>query len=119
MESDQNVIEMYCEIVTFAAAHVDSPDQLADVLSSDGAKSGTFWPLEIALRRLAGQDVRAPIEVMEVADDILEEIENLRDALGDMAKGQAEPASLKQSLTRDLPRLATRARRLAGQPSTP
>ncbi len=115
MESDQNVIEMYCEIVTFAAAHVDSPDQLADVLSIDGAKSGTFWPLEIALRRLAGQDVRAPIEVMEVADDIREQIENLRA----MAKGQAEPASLEQSLAHDLPRLADRARRLAGQPSTP
>ena len=119
VESDQNVIDMYREIVTFTAAHVDSPDHLADVLSSDVAKSGMFRPLEIALRRLAGQDVRAPIEVMEVADDILEEIENLRDALGDMAKGQAEPASLKRSLAHDLPRLATRARRLAGQPSTP
>ena len=115
MESDQNVIDMYCKVVTVAVAEVDSPDQLADVLSIDGAKSGTFWPLEIALRRLAGQDVRAPIEVMEVADDIREEIENLRD----MVQGQAEPASLKQSLTRDLPRLADRARRLAGQPATP
>ena len=114
-KSDQNVIDMYRELVTFAAAEVDSPDQLAAVLSSDGAKSGTFWPFEIALRRLAGQDVRAPIEVMEVADDIREEIENLRDVV----QGQAEPASLKQSLTRDLPRLADRARRLAGQPATP
>ena len=119
VEVDRNVIDMYVFVVHLAVAKGDSPDQLADVLSSDGAKSGTFWPLEIALRRLAGQDVRAPIEVMEVADDIREEIENLRDVLGDVVQGQAEPASLKQSLTRDLPRLADRARRLAGQPATP
>ena len=81
MENDQNVIAMHVHVASLAAARVERLEELADVLSSDEAKSSTFWPLEVALRGLAGEAVRAPVEVMQVADDIREEVENLRAAL--------------------------------------
>ena len=63
-------------IVDLAAAGV-SPDGLADELAADRDKSQALWPLVVALRRRAGQPVRAPVEVMDVADDISRQIEEL------------------------------------------
>ena len=62
--------------VRLAAEGVPS-DIVADELAADPEKSQALWPLVIALRRRAGQPVRAPVEVMEVADDIFQEIERL------------------------------------------
>lgn len=81
VENDQNVIAMHVHVASLAAASVERMEELADVLSSDEAKATMFWPLEVALRGLAGEAVRAPVEVMQVADDIREEVENLRAAL--------------------------------------
>lgn len=63
-------------IVDLTAAGV-SPDTLADELAADRDKSQALWPLVVALRRCAGQPVRAPVEVMDVADDISRQIEEL------------------------------------------
>ena len=54
-----------------------SPDSLADELAADRDKSQALWPLVVALRRRAGQPVRAPVEVMDVADDISRQIEEM------------------------------------------
>ena len=51
-------------------------DILADELAADPGKSQALWPLVVALRKRAGQSVRAPVEVMEVADDVLRQIEH-------------------------------------------
>ena len=55
------------------AAGVSAHD-LVQILSSDKAKSDTLWPLIVALRQHAGEVVRAPVEVLEVAADILARI---------------------------------------------
>ena len=47
---------------------------LLEIVMSDEKKSDELSPLVVALRRRAGEAVRAPVEVMEVADDIIEQI---------------------------------------------
>ena len=47
---------------------------LLEIVMSDEKKSDELSPLVVALRRRAGEVVRAPVEVMEVADDIIEQI---------------------------------------------
>ena len=46
---------------------------LLEIVTSDEKKSDELSPLVVALRRRAGEVVRAPVEVMEVADDIIEQ----------------------------------------------
>ena len=48
---------------------------LLEIVMGDEKKSDELSPLVVALRRRAGELVRAPVEVMEVADDIIEQIE--------------------------------------------
>ena len=43
---------------------------LAELLESEKAKADALWPLVVALHRHAGEPVRAPTEVIEVANDI-------------------------------------------------
>ena len=52
-----------------------SAQDLADVLSRDEAKSAALVPLVVALRQHGGESVRTPTEVLEVAADILLDIE--------------------------------------------
>ena len=52
-----------------------SARNVADVLASDGSKSDWLFPLLVYLRQRAGETVRAPVEVMEVAEDIRRSIE--------------------------------------------
>ena len=69
--------DMHDLVVQLAAT--DAPtDVLAAELGADPERGRVLWPLVVALRRHAGESVRAPGEVMEVADDILEEIEEQR-----------------------------------------
>ena len=49
-------------------------NDILEILSSDDAKAATLMPLLVALRQLAGEPVRAPDEVLEVAADIRESI---------------------------------------------
>ena len=62
--------------VVFLASLGAAPNVLAEELATDGDKEQALWPLVVALRRRAGEPVRAPAEVMDVADDILREIDN-------------------------------------------
>ena len=52
-----------------------SSQELVEILTSDETKSGALAPLIVALRQLVGEKVRAPAEVLEVAADIRERIE--------------------------------------------
>ena len=47
---------------------------VADLLSENAATAAALWPLHVALRQYLGEDVRAPDEVMEVAQDVLDRI---------------------------------------------
>ena len=51
-----------------------SARDVADVLASDRSKSDKLFPLIVALRQRAGETVRAPVEVMEIAEDIHQSI---------------------------------------------
>ena len=55
-----------------------SERDLADILASDPEKRGTLEPLVVALRQMAGETVRAPAEVLEVATDVRQAIEERR-----------------------------------------
>ena len=85
MTSDENLKEMYAWIVVFGAFGVVGPGDLAELLSSDPHRAKAFWPLEVALRRMAEEDVRAPIEVMEVAGDLVGQMESLKTAAARLA----------------------------------
>lgn len=78
--SDEAVVAMHDQVVALAASGLVSSDELADPLAADRQMAATFRPLLVALRQLAGQPARAPIEVTEVARDIREEIEDLKAA---------------------------------------
>ena len=53
---------------------------LVEILSTDSKNADALAPLVVALRQLAGESVRAPAEVLEVAADIRECIEAKRKA---------------------------------------
>lgn len=48
---------------------------LADILSAEAKTADAVAPLVVALRQLAGESVRAPAEVLEVAVHVRERIE--------------------------------------------
>ena len=52
--------------------------EVLDILLMDNDKSAKLRPLVVALRKELGEQVRAPAEVMEVAEDIIKEIERRR-----------------------------------------
>ena len=52
-----------------------SERELVEILSSDKEKSGALIPLIVALRQRAGEEFRAPVEVLEVAKDINKDID--------------------------------------------
>ena len=61
-------------VIDLIASGVSKRD-FVEILSEDGEKEGALMPLIIALRQRMGEDVRAPEEVLEVAADIRERIE--------------------------------------------
>ena len=52
-----------------------SERDLIEILTSDKEKSDALVPLIVALRERTGEEVRAPVEVLEVAKDINKDIE--------------------------------------------
>ena len=73
---------MLVEDVTSFIALGASEQELIEIVSSDEEKAATLAPLVVALRRRAGEDVRAPAEVLEVAEDIIQRIEERKRDLG-------------------------------------
>ena len=62
-----------CVSILVSGGGLDS--QIVDTLSSDPQKSVALAPLIVALRQRAGEEVRAPMEVLEVAADIRRQID--------------------------------------------
>ena len=54
-----------------------SEHDLVEILSNDEIKSDALMPLIIALRQRMGAEVRAPTEMLEVAEDIRKQIERI------------------------------------------
>ena len=54
-----------------------SEHDLVDILCNDETKSDALTPLIIALRQRMGVEVRAPTEMLEVAEDIRKQIEKI------------------------------------------
>ena len=54
-----------------------SEHDLIEILSNDETKSDALMPLIIALRQRMGLEVRAPTEMLEVAEDIRKQIEKI------------------------------------------
>ena len=54
-----------------------SEHDLVEILSNDETKSDALTPLIIALRQRMGVEVRAPTEMLEVAEDIRKQIEKI------------------------------------------
>ena len=72
---DPKMINMMMECL-FDLITAGVPEQdLINLLSSNPDKSNAFGPFLVALRQCAGEEVRAPSEVLEVAADIREKIE--------------------------------------------
>ena len=64
-------------VIELAATEAQQRDVL-EILLMDDDKSAKLRPLVVALRKELGEHVRAPAEVMEVAEDIIKEIERRR-----------------------------------------
>ena len=77
--------EMLAGVPGWVAAGASERD-LVEVLSSDREKADTLRPLVVALRQRAGEAVRAPGEVLEVAADIRERIEAKVDTAGGVSR---------------------------------
>ena len=74
IENRAAVREMLQFLPGFVAAGASGRD-IVEILSSDEAKSAALGPLIVALRRHDGEDVRAPAEISDVAQDILKDID--------------------------------------------
>lgn len=66
-------------LVEGAQAH-----ELLDVLAGDPGKHRALWPLTVALQILVGAEVRVPVEVLEVAQDIVAKVTEARRAIGNV-----------------------------------
>ena len=71
---DTMVSELLERVPNLIAAGASERD-LVGVLSSESEKTNALMPLVVALRQRAGEVVRAPVEVLEIAADIRREIE--------------------------------------------
>ena len=65
-EMRQQELGNLLELIAYGAP----PGDMVRVLSSEPRTAAALYPLVVALRQLAGEEVRAPAEVMEVAADI-------------------------------------------------
>lgn len=64
------IIRIVPNLIACGASEYD----LVEILSGDSVKSARLEPLIIALRQSAGESVRAPAEMLEVAEDIINQI---------------------------------------------
>ena len=72
----RGVLELVPRLVAAGAAATD----LVEILAGDEEKAAALRPLLVALRQEAGETVRAPAEILEVAADIREAIQGKRQA---------------------------------------
>ena len=88
---DTMVSEMLESVPNLIAAGA-SERELVGVLSSESEKTDALMPLVVALRQRAGEVVRAPVEVLEIAADIHREIETKLASGGDASNTPFVPS---------------------------
>ncbi len=76
-EMRQKELDNLLELIAYGVR----PSEMIQVLSSEPRTADTLYPLVLALRQLAGEEVRAPAEVMEVAADIRRFVKRLEAVL--------------------------------------
>ena len=79
--SDEMKMDQMLKLLIDFAASGDSRT-LLDMLLMDDDKADKLAPFIVVLRKEVGEEVRAPAEVMEVVDDIIEQIERRRASAG-------------------------------------
>ena len=77
---DETMIREMLDLVSESIVAGLAARELVEILSSDGAKAAAFTPLLVALNQYAGETVRAPDEVLEVASDIRGRIQERKSA---------------------------------------
>ena len=77
---DETMIREMLDLVPDSIAAGLAARELVEILSSDGAKAAALTPLLVALNQYAGETVRAPDEVLEVAADIRKRIQERESA---------------------------------------
>ena len=73
--NDPAVLREMLRLVLNLIAAGASEHDLVEILTSDGTKSEALTPLIVALRQRGGETVRAPTEVLEIAADVRQRIE--------------------------------------------
>ena len=73
--NDTVVLNEILKLVLDLIAAGASEHDLVEILTSDSTKSEALAPLIVALRQRSGETVRAPTEVLEVAADVRQRIE--------------------------------------------
>ena len=81
-----HILDHVLALIAIGASERD----LIDILSSDRRKSDFLEPLIVALRQRIGETVRAPIEVLEVAQDVRQRIEEVERARGTTISGRTK-----------------------------
>ena len=79
---DETMIREMLDLVPDSIAAGLAARELVEILSSDGAKATSLTPLLVALKQHAGATVRAPNEVLEVAADIRQGIQEREGVFG-------------------------------------
>jgi len=77
LADDMMMSQIPAVVIGLSTTEAQQRDVL-DILLMDDDKSAKLKPLVVALRKELGEQVRAPAEVMEVAEDIIKEIERRR-----------------------------------------
>ena len=77
---DETMVREMLDLVPDSIAAGLAAQELVEILSSDGAKADALTPLLVALNQFAGETVRAPDEILEVAADIRERIQERKSA---------------------------------------
>ena len=72
--ADEEVMGGMLQLVPHLIAKGVSPQEIEEILAGDKAKADALRPLIVALRQHAGEEVRAPVEVLKIAADIRERI---------------------------------------------
>ena len=74
----RQMLDRMMDLIAVGASERD----LVDILSGDRKKSDALEPFNVALRQRIGETVRAPIEILEIAQDIRQRIEEVERAGG-------------------------------------
>ena len=79
-EEISNVANGMFNFMVKTIATLGAEQAVADLLSKNAATAAALWPLHVALRQYLGEDVRAPAEVMEVAQHVLDRMQSAKES---------------------------------------